>query len=254
MRSIKGALRKSIGKRSVTRVELETLLVEIEGMLNSRPLTFVGDDPDAAAPLTPSHFLLGRLVSEKCKYPLDTETLHGHISPEDLVLRMHVRNERSQYFWEYWSKMYLRSLPPYSGTANKNSLKVGTVVLVENEACKRLEWPLGLVQQVYPGRDGHIRAVRVRTAKGVVDRPIQRLYCLEVNERISDCPSDVLKGDNMSSASIGDTQSSPDTHSHTDPLTPDTSITTSKVPVCNQSEIKRSKYGRVLKPKVLYDA
>ncbi len=41
---VKAALRKSVGSRSLTQVELETSLHEVEGCVNSRPLTFTGRD------------------------------------------------------------------------------------------------------------------------------------------------------------------------------------------------------------------
>ena len=59
--SVKAALRKTVGKAKVTRVELETVLHEVEGCLNSRPITFVGDDLDSGKILSPSLFLLGRI-------------------------------------------------------------------------------------------------------------------------------------------------------------------------------------------------
>ena len=56
VRSVKVALRKSLGKRCLTRTELETVLFEVEACINSRPLTFQGDSPDCPGPLTPNHF------------------------------------------------------------------------------------------------------------------------------------------------------------------------------------------------------
>ncbi|KRZ06878.1 hypothetical protein T11_7160 [Trichinella zimbabwensis] len=40
--------------------ELRTVLCETEARINSRPLTFVGDDPSDPNPLAPFHFLIGR--------------------------------------------------------------------------------------------------------------------------------------------------------------------------------------------------
>ena len=46
----------------------------------------------------------------------------------------------------------------------------------------RLKWPTGIVQEVYPGKEGLIRAVDVKTAKGVVTRPIQKIHDLELTD------------------------------------------------------------------------
>ena len=44
----------------------------------------------------------------------------------------------------------------------------------------RGKWPLAVVQQIFPGRDGYTRAVQLRTTKGVTERPAQHLYPLEL--------------------------------------------------------------------------
>ena len=51
IKSVKSSLKRSLGRRSLTRVELETTLHEIESCVNSRPLTFVGDELDYGSPL-----------------------------------------------------------------------------------------------------------------------------------------------------------------------------------------------------------
>ena len=37
-----------------------TIFAEVEGLVNSRPLTYVSDDIDDLEAITPNHFLLGR--------------------------------------------------------------------------------------------------------------------------------------------------------------------------------------------------
>ena len=44
----------------------------------------------------------------------------------------------------------------------------------------RGKWPLAVVQQIFPGRDSYPRAVQLRTTKGVIERPVQHLYPLEL--------------------------------------------------------------------------
>ena len=51
---------------------------------------------------------------------------------------------------------------------------------MRSDTKNRGKWPLAVVQQTYPGRDGHLRAVQLRTSKGVIERPVQHLYPLEL--------------------------------------------------------------------------
>ncbi|XP_068247930.1 uncharacterized protein [Palaemon carinicauda] len=60
IRSVELALKKTLGTKCLSRCELETTLHEVEACINSRPLIFVGEEPDISNPLTPSHFLIGR--------------------------------------------------------------------------------------------------------------------------------------------------------------------------------------------------
>ncbi|XP_015917645.2 uncharacterized protein [Parasteatoda tepidariorum] len=64
IKTIKITLRKIVGRSSLSLVELETVFVEIEAMMNSRPITYLYTDPSEPSPLTPAHFLVGkRLLS-----------------------------------------------------------------------------------------------------------------------------------------------------------------------------------------------
>ncbi|GFU34142.1 integrase catalytic domain-containing protein [Trichonephila clavipes] len=61
--TVRLALRKTVGRTTLFRDELETLLIEIEGVLNSRPLTYIFSEFNEPVPLTPSHMILGRRVN-----------------------------------------------------------------------------------------------------------------------------------------------------------------------------------------------
>ncbi|GBM13210.1 hypothetical protein AVEN_187982-1 [Araneus ventricosus] len=63
VRTVKTALRKTLGKSCLTVEHLLTVLIEIEGMINSRPITYVGSDTEEPTALTPSHFLLGKRIT-----------------------------------------------------------------------------------------------------------------------------------------------------------------------------------------------
>ncbi|GFX51693.1 integrase catalytic domain-containing protein [Trichonephila clavipes] len=57
VKSVKDPLRKILGKALLTFEELATILVEIEYIVNSTPLTYVKDDFSEPNPLTPLDFL-----------------------------------------------------------------------------------------------------------------------------------------------------------------------------------------------------
>ena len=59
VRSMKRCLKKTIGGAKLTYEELMTVTVEVEMILNSRPLSYVSSE-DVDEPLTPSHLLHGR--------------------------------------------------------------------------------------------------------------------------------------------------------------------------------------------------
>ncbi|XP_053380514.1 uncharacterized protein LOC128548907 [Mercenaria mercenaria] len=53
---VKKVFRKTLGRRLLTLIQLQTLVKEAEAVVNSRPLVYVGDDVNSSITLTPSHF------------------------------------------------------------------------------------------------------------------------------------------------------------------------------------------------------
>ena len=177
VRSVKSALRKSVKTHSLTRRELETVLCEVEQSVNSRPLTPATEDPREPGPLTPAHFLM--------ELPLSTQLENDLVVPLSAVelAEKHTARQLSlQRFWKIWKDQYITNLPPVVRSHKKGgTVVVGDIVLIRDEPLvSRLQWPLARVVQVHVGGDGKVRSVDVRTAKGIVCRPIQRLHKLEV--------------------------------------------------------------------------
>ena len=63
VKSIKFHLRRTIGDTLLTFVVSVTLLTQIEGLLNSRPLEPLSEDPEDVIALTPGHFLIGTALN-----------------------------------------------------------------------------------------------------------------------------------------------------------------------------------------------
>jgi len=74
------------------------------------------------------------------------------------------------------------------------------VVLLGVENSKRIDWPLAVIEELIPGRDGEVRLVRLRTASGVLLRPIQRVYPLEIHD------GEPRRLDQMSAEMVQETQ------------------------------------------------
>ena len=58
VRSVKLALKKTLGKAFLSFEELQTILCDVELSINSRPLTYQNED-DLDTPLTPNHLIYG---------------------------------------------------------------------------------------------------------------------------------------------------------------------------------------------------
>ena len=59
----KTAFKKVLGRRHVSLQALETIVVEIEAILNDRPLTFVSSEMGDPELLTPAHLLHGHRIT-----------------------------------------------------------------------------------------------------------------------------------------------------------------------------------------------
>ena len=131
---VKQYLRKCIGRSSLNHDELNTLLIEVESVLNSRLLTYVFDDSEGISyTLSPSHLIYGRKIAnipnvEHCEVLSTSSSLTRRAK--------HHFNLLSQ-FTKQWRKQYLLSLREVHSSVRKSSseklVKLGDVVIVYDE-------------------------------------------------------------------------------------------------------------------------
>ena len=83
IRSTKLCLRKMIGQARLSYDEMHTAILEVEAILNSRPLSYTTSD-DTDEPLTPAHLLIGRrlltLPDDLSYYEEGMKILKSHLS------------------------------------------------------------------------------------------------------------------------------------------------------------------------------
>ncbi|XP_064637031.1 uncharacterized protein LOC135493556 [Lineus longissimus] len=186
---VKTTLKKVLGRAFVTLDEMNTFLCEIECVLNNRPLTYVyGDDKDALA-LTPAHLLHGRLLNTLPHVIPDSDEIMDPTNETRATLtkRSTILGEIQRSFWIKWEHEYLTALRERHDRVRTgkltNTIKPGDVVLVHADMKKRLMWDLAVVESLITGNDGIARAANIRTKNGRTNRPITKLYPLEVQNR-----------------------------------------------------------------------
>ncbi|XP_071123186.1 uncharacterized protein [Mytilus edulis] len=184
----KTSLKKVLGRSQVNMETLQTVVTEIETILNDRPLTYPSSNIKDCEALTPSHLLYGRRIStlpypqSKIENILDP-TYMGH---KDLNKSVYRQTQLIQHFWKRWKSEYHTSLREFHRTIGKNEqlINTGDIVQIHNE-CPRINWKIGIVIELARGNDGLVRSARIRTSTGETTRPIAKLYPLEVTQTMT---------------------------------------------------------------------
>ncbi|XP_062703565.1 uncharacterized protein LOC134286020 [Aedes albopictus] len=177
VRSVKDAIKPTLDEsRKPDDETLETVIIEAEGMINTRPLTYIPLQSADQEALTPNHFLLGSSSGVKQLPVLPTDyrtTLRNSWN-----LAKHLADE----FWRRWITEYL---PVISRRCkwfdNVRDMKEGDLVLVVDSAI-RSQWTRGRVERVLLGADGRVRQAWIRTSRGVDRRSVANLALLDVVE------------------------------------------------------------------------
>ncbi|XP_055591351.1 uncharacterized protein LOC129743382 [Uranotaenia lowii] len=168
VKSVKTILKKVTKDARLNFVEFQTLLIRIEALLNSRPLYL---NPDA---LTPGHFIADRPL-----LAIPEPTCDG--IPENRLSRWQYVQVLRNQFWKRWSQEYLTELQGRAKWTKKTpNIRPGMVVLVKDDNLPPQSWKLGVIEQTFPGKDGCVRVVNLRTRNGSIKRPIHKLAPLPI--------------------------------------------------------------------------
>lgn len=173
VKSMKHHLKRVIGNQSLTYEEYDTLLKQVEGCMNSRPLGSIHDDPTLESYLSPAHFLIGRrLVTLPEEENLTKEKENG-LRRWQRVQQIH------QKFWEAWKHSYLLGLirrTKWDGP-DRNA-QVGDIVIVKSENDPPSSWWIARIKETYPGKDKLVRTVKISHQGKDYVRPVTKLGIL----------------------------------------------------------------------------
>ena len=165
IRSIRKILRALLRQQLVTDEMLQTLMAEVAGILNSRPLTQVSSDPKDLEPLTPNHLLLLR---SNPSLPIGSFGKEGCYSKR----RWRQVQYRSDIL-KALAKERAKWMKP------RRSLEIGDLVLIADENVHRGKWLLGKVVDAFRAKDGYVKFAKVQTSLTVLTRPVIKFCFLE---------------------------------------------------------------------------
>ena len=176
--SVKRAFGKILYSHHLKEETLQTVLTEVENIINSRPLTRVSSDPNDLNALTPNHFLMGwSNVDSLVKNDISGNSFRSEWKKSQMIINS---------LWQRWAKEYLTTLNTRSKwTSNlrpPRPLETGDVVILVDENAPRYQWKMGRIVKTYPGLDKKVRVVDVKINNSVYRRPVTKVGRLEVNE------------------------------------------------------------------------
>uniref|UniRef100_A0A1I7V6C0 Integrase catalytic domain-containing protein n=1 Tax=Loa loa TaxID=7209 RepID=A0A1I7V6C0_LOALO len=185
----KRALRRAIGRKLLKEGELITLIAEIEGILNTRPLTYVGfEDYNIIRPID---FISS---TASLDIPIDTEQHRDEYIPyipktRDKLIDYWTNSLKTlDGFWKLWRDEYLTSLRERMRTevfANKmvvlRTTRENEIVLLSEPEVPRGTWKLAKIIKLHSDRRGITRSATIQMPNDrQLYRAISMLYPMEI--------------------------------------------------------------------------
>jgi hypothetical protein len=162
VQSMKRAIRSLAKSDLLNEEEFRTILARSAELLNSRPIVKnpKGDPHDA---LTPNHFIWGK----------DT---YGHEEGQPRVKNLNAAFERMERIqadlWKrFHSEVLLEGRGKNKWRRHQEGYEVGSLAIIIGDNPLQKTWLRGVITAVYPGEDGLIRNVAIRTPAGEFVRP-----------------------------------------------------------------------------------
>ncbi|XP_018364357.1 PREDICTED: uncharacterized protein LOC108762053 [Trachymyrmex cornetzi] len=176
IKNVKAHLKTVIRDTLLSFEELSTVLIQIEAILNSRPLCPLSNDPEELEVLTPGHFLIGTSLLTIPEQSVIDE-------PTNRIGRYQLLSQLQQSFWKRWSSEYVAQLQQRSKwqiVMRNDEIQVGRLALIRDETLPPLNWHTGRICALHPSPDGLIRVVSLKTAKGVIQRSLPKICILPI--------------------------------------------------------------------------
>ncbi|XP_058827078.1 uncharacterized protein LOC131687054 [Topomyia yanbarensis] len=177
VKAFKHHLSRIMGSSPYHLDDLRTAVAQAEGILNSRPLTPLSNNPEDLSVLTPAHFILGESVF--CLPEPDLSNISINRLSHFQATQRSIND-----LWKRWSKEYISLLHqrPAKWRKSPTEFKIGSMIIRKKDNTPPQQWPLGRIVAVYPNKDGIVRVVDVRTQAGIRRRATTQVCLLPIEE------------------------------------------------------------------------
>lgn len=176
IRMVRNVLHSVLSQQVLDDEGLQTLICEVEAILNDRPITKLSEDPMDLEALTPNHLLL--LKTKPILSP-------GLFVKEDLYLRRRWRQVQymADLFWKRWTQEYLPLIQERQQWSKvKRNFGPGDIVVVVDSTAPRGSWLMGRILETKADAQGLVRTVRLQTKNNILDRPITKICLIKETE------------------------------------------------------------------------
>jgi len=144
----------------------------------------MSEDPTDLLSLTPEHFFVRGPRLFKVEPEVKGES-------KSILSRWQHLKSLHQQFRAWWKDEYLKEFHKRNKwQVQSENLRIGDMDVIKNDNLPSNEWRLVRKDSVFAGADGKVRVINIRTARGMVKRPVTKVLLLseEVTSRASHSP------------------------------------------------------------------
>ena len=165
--SCKKSLKNGVLTSKLSLDELHTVIIEIENVINSRPLTNLENQPYEN--LTPYHLIYGRnLASKRTDKEILKSRILEELSSDNYIKSCKKLKANISYFENRFKNEYLTTLQERHTYLNKcknnaveEILQIGDVLLLKEGNQPKLSWRKGKIEAFIVGKDNITRGFKI---------------------------------------------------------------------------------------------
>ena len=157
----------------------ETILSEVSGILNRRPITPLSSDPSDPQTLSPANFVYPYTIT-----PTSVNILPPLSSGDHLRASWRRVREVIEDFWIRWQSEYVAELQKRTKwTSSSKNPRVGQIVILVDDLQPRELWRIGRINKILTADKNHVRRVEIDLPNGTkLERHLCKIVLLELDK------------------------------------------------------------------------